>query len=128
LALSTYPAFAGVSVIVNPSNHTALGKAEIKALFLGTTRHWSDGSAVKPVDLPLGNSIRNEFYQDLLGKSDMDMKMYWSTTIFTGAGVPPKSMSNGKEVVKFVEENPGAIGYIDSSESASGVKSVLTVQ
>ncbi len=75
-----------------------------------------------------GSGTRNEFYQELLGKSDMDMKMYWSTTIFTGAGVPPKAMGNDKEVVKFVEENPGSIGYVDSASTGTGVKVVLTVK
>lgn len=125
---SPHAAFAGTSVIVNAANKTAPDREKIKAVFLGTARRWADGSPAQPLDLPANDAIRNGFYEKLMDKSGMEMKIYWSTTIFTGAGVPPKPLSNAGEVLKFVEENPGAVGYVDSASAGPKVKVVLTLE
>lgn len=118
---------SGLAVIVNAANTATADKAKIKAYFLGTARRWPDGSSVKTVDLPEAHPVRNRFYEGLLGKNEFDMKMYWSTTIFTGAGIPPKSLAEEKEVVKFVKENPGAIGYVGTDVKDDGVRVLLSL-
>jgi ABC-type phosphate transport system substrate-binding protein len=121
-------AFAEVSVIVNSAQKAPADLEQVRLIFLGKARRWPDGSALKPLDLPVGSTTRNEFYQELLEKSDLEMKMYWSTTIFTGAGTPPKLLGSDNETLKFVEENPNAIGYVNSASVRSGVKVLLTIK
>jgi ABC-type phosphate transport system substrate-binding protein len=128
-----FSSFAGaaeakVSIITNAANAAAPERDRITEIFLGKARRWPDGAATKPVDLPEGSAVRNEFYAALLGKSDMEMKKYWATTIFTGAGIPPKSLVSEGEVVQFVKDNPGAIGYVNGVPNAPGVKVLLTLE
>jgi ABC-type phosphate transport system substrate-binding protein len=120
--------YADVVVVVGSANPIALDRNQIKDIFLGRKMKYPDGSAAVPVDQGDGRPIRSSFYGLLAGKDEIAMKAYWSNLIFTGNGRPPKSVANEVEVKKFLKENPGSIGYIDSKELDSSVRSVLELK
>lgn len=39
-----------------------------------------------------------------------------------GKGKPPKELSSDADIIKFVAENPGAIGYVDAASVDGSVK------
>ncbi|MGZ3693371.1 MAG: phosphate ABC transporter substrate-binding protein [Bdellovibrionota bacterium] len=121
-------AIAKPVVIVNLANQTQPDREQVKNIFLGKARVFAEGSPAKPVDLPEGSSLRRSFYSAMFGKTDMDMKLYWSTTIFTGAGTPPKTLESEKNVVEYVKENPNAIGYVESATAGDSVKVLFSVE
>lgn len=44
---------------------------------------------------------------------------------YTGKGAPPKARSSPGEVLNFVQNTPGAIGYIDEADLKPGLNVLL---
>jgi len=127
LGLTVHPAYSGdrkvLKVIVNVSNKIeTLSAKEISLLFLKKVRKWDDGSKVLPVDRVEDSPTRKIFSDEILGRKISAIEAFWQKQIFTGRGVPPPEKNSDKEVLKYVEENNGAIGYISSSTDVKGFK------
>ena len=112
-----------IAVIVHPSNAATLSNSDIKSLFLGRKRTFSDGKEAVPINLSEGTNLRSEFNQTVLNKSDSQLKAYWSKLVFTGKGSPPKEVSDG-EILTLVSNNPNFIGYVDATLVNDSVKVV----
>lgn len=112
-------------VIVNNSNSvSSLSKKEVSDLFLKKTTKWSNGTTAVPVDLAPNSSIRNTFSTSIHGKAVSAIRNFWQQAAFSGAATAPPEKANDSDVIEFVKKNPGAIGYISSSTSADGVKTI----
>jgi len=121
-------ALAEVAVIVNPgSGVTSLSESQAKALFLGKTKKFPNGSKATPVDHKEGSSTRTAFNKKVLKKSDSQVKAYWSKMVFSGKASPPKSVADDAAAKAFVAETGSAIGYIDGSQVDGSVTVVLTI-
>ena len=117
-------AFAEVSVIVHPSNASALDKDAISRIFLGKTRGFPGGGDAIPVSFKDGSATSKEFTKSVLKKSPKQLKAYWAKMIFTGKGTPPKQLELDSEMVDLVSKNPSFIGYVASGNEGAGVKVV----
>ncbi len=114
-------------VIVNQSNTvSSLTAKEISDYFLKKETKWTNGDAVVPVDLSVKSGVREDFSNNIHGKSVSAIKSYWQQYVFAGKGTPPIEKNTDAEVVDFVKRNAGAIGYVSANADVSGVK-VLTV-
>ena len=104
----------GFKVIVHASNPTKqLSKQELSQLFLKKVKQWKDrNEAVLPVDLVGDSPVRQKFSEVIHGRGVASIKAYWQKQIFAGRGVPPEEKKSDEEVLKYVSENPGAVGYI----------------
>jgi TonB family protein len=118
-------ALAGnVMVIANPSiKAEGLSASEIKSVFLGERNSLRDGTHVEPV-LSKGGPAHEAFLKDYLGKSDESLQNYYSTLVFTGKGSMPKILRSDAEVVAYVAKTRGAIGYVGSTSTLDGVRSL----
>ena len=47
---------------------------------------------------------------------------YWNQKMFSGAEVPPPQKSSEREVIEFVRNNAGAVGYVSASAPLTQVK------
>ena len=122
LTLSSPIASAEVVVIVNPaSKQGSIGDDDIKRIFLGKVKSFPNGEAATPVDQSEGTSARERFYSNLIGKSEAQLKAYWSQLIFSGKGTPPKTVGNDQETKDWVAKNHGGIGYVDKSVADNSV-------
>jgi ABC-type phosphate transport system substrate-binding protein len=136
MALSTPAASAQRSpndrlvVIANIANTvTQITVADLADIFLGKRRVWAAGGAILPCDLvepllPPEQTARGRFSQLYLSKDAASLKNYWIKMIFSGRGNPPIAMRSAKEVIQFVAENPGSIGYLYESQLTEEVKVV----
>ena len=79
------------------------------------------------MDQKIGSSALEEFYSDVIRRTDTDMKAYWSRVIFTGQGYPPIQESDNEAVKDLVAKNPNCIGYIDSMFLDNSVKVIFTI-
>ena len=114
LMLSTAAQAEPVVVVSASSSLGALTQDEVRQIFNGQTRRVS-GISVKPLDLPSRGGARNDFYQQVLGKSAEQMKSYWARMIFTGRGMPPREVSSEQEMVLLVGSNRNFVGYLDAA-------------
>ena len=114
-----------VAVVSAKSPITTLDKSQVADLFLGKTNRFPNGVQAVPIDQAEGLSVRDEFYDKVLGRTAAQMKAYWSKIIFTGRGQPPPSVSSDIEMKKRISENPAAIGYIERSLVDNSVRVVF---
>lgn len=121
---SSFSVFAGVEVIVHPSNANAIDADEIKKIFTGKAKSFADGSKALPITLADGNPVTDEFNEKVLNKSSSQLKAYWSKLVFTGKGTPPKEASNDAEVISLVANNPNLIGFVKQGSADASVKVV----
>ena len=98
----------------------------IQRIFLGKTRNWDDGSAIVLAILKNG-SVHDAFLKNLIKRNPNQFRGYWNKAIFTGTGTFPKTFSDESEMLKFVAETPGAIGYVSEKIIDAEVK-VITVE
>jgi ABC-type phosphate transport system substrate-binding protein len=115
-------------VVVHPDvQGAAISLATLEALFLKESDRWGDGTPVVPVDQSLQSAVRERFSREVLGKSPREALSYWRMQISAGVRPPPVKETDA-EVLRFVAETEGAIGYVSVSADAgsAGVK-VLAV-
>jgi len=118
--------FAELVVIANPQMPvTSLSQEEISRIFLGKRQFLANGAKVIPVDQAPGETSRTKFYSDVIRKTDVEMKSYWSRVIFTGQGNPPQQESNDKAVKDLVAKNNDYLGYIDGKYADESIKIVF---
>lgn len=118
-------AVSGGLVIVNPAvSVDQLDENAVKRLFLGKLTKLPNGTSASIVDQRESSPVRDEFYQEVVHKSQSQLKAYWSKKIFSGKGTPPPQLPDDAAVKAWVMENPGAMGYISDAVDADGVKVV----
>ncbi len=115
-----------VAVVSAESPVTALSRNQVVDIFLGRMSRFPGGEQAVPIDQEEDSAARDEFYARFAELSPAQVKAHWSKIIFTGRGLPPKTVSNSIEVKKAVVKNPNAIGYIERSLVDHSVKVLLT--
>ena len=117
---------AVIVVIAHPSVQTsALTADQVSQLFMGRASQLPDGTAVKALDLGEGSPVRAQFIDRTLGKTEAQLRSYWSRMIFTGKAQPPRVMKNTAEMLRAVASTPGYIGYVDGKDATSDRVKVL---
>lgn len=113
-------------VVVNAENPTAqISKATLRDYFLGKATRWPHGPAVKPVDLSEASPVREEFSEEVLGRTVAAVRSHWLTTVFAGRGTPPVQLPTDADVLATIRSSPTAIGYVSASAPlGAGVKVV----
>jgi ABC-type phosphate transport system substrate-binding protein len=114
-----------VEIIVHPaSGITSVTKAELSKIFLKRLRTWADGERAQPVDQVPG-ATRESFSRWIHGSSVVTIEVYWKRMIFSGRAVPPVEAADDGEVLEFVRETPGAVGYVTKSAELVGVRKLV---
>jgi ABC-type phosphate transport system substrate-binding protein len=112
-------------VIVNANNPvTSVDRKFLLDAFLRKVLRWPDDQPIRPIDLRADSPTRRRFSDDALKRSVSAVKSYWMQVIFSGHGVPPPELDSDEQVVKFVQRNPGAVGYVSGTANIDGVKVV----
>ncbi len=118
--------YADILLITNNSViDTSISKGDVKRIFLGKKKHWSDGSPIKVITLKTG-AVHENFMETYVNKTPYSFSAFWRRAIVTGTGIPPKSFKTEKELLRFIAENQGAVGYISFPPPPLDVK-VLTI-
>jgi ABC-type phosphate transport system substrate-binding protein len=121
------PAVDEFTVVVHPDNPiTHIDRDDLSRMFYKKITKWSHGSVVLPVDLPVQDQRRIGFTKHVHRKSVGAVRAFWQQQIFSGRDVPPPEKSNDLDVVSYIKEHPGAVGYVSGRQAPAGVKA-LTV-
>jgi ABC-type phosphate transport system substrate-binding protein len=112
----------GVVVIAHPGM-SAIDSPTLLRIYKGQVVE-IDGSPVVAVNAPTGSGLRKRFLQDYVHLNEEGYAVYWISRRYSGLGVSPKDLGNAAEVIRFVNNTPGAIGYIDENDVVPGVNVV----
>lgn len=128
LGLLSQSAQAEIAVIVDSSVTVDSANAEqLQRLYLGKPSSIQASTRLTPVDQKKGSSLRGEFAEKVLGKTEAELSRYWSRLMFSGKGQPPREYDGDGEVIKEVTGNPGAVGYIDAAAVTEDTKVILRI-
>jgi len=123
-----------IAVIVNKENPvTASSASEIKAYYLREkTRRWPViNKNIRPVANKNNNAEQTTFYQKVLNMRADDVEKYFISRQYQSAEKPQDKFSSDKEIIDFVGNEIGAIGFVNAAslnaEARSKVKVLLTV-
>ncbi len=122
LAFALCEAHAQNVVIIGHPGLNKLNTTTVQRIFTGKAIE-VDGIHVTAVNLKSG-ALRDRFLQRYLNQDDEKYTAYWTVRRFIGKGIPPKELLNAAEVIDFVQNTPGAIGYIDEDELKPGLNVV----
>jgi len=106
-----------------------LSKSKVRMLFRGKLKYLQ-GNKVELSDWPQSNSIRNEFYQELLGKDLAQMNAYWASLSFSGKARPPKELNKDsiESLLNWLSAKRFRIGYAPVSVIPEGANILYIVE
>ena len=115
----------GYKLVVNKANAlSSVEKGEVAKMFMKQTVKWAGGQAVEPVDQAPSAGVRERFSADVHGKAVGAVQSAWQRIIFSGRGVPPPEVTSDDQVLSFVAEHPGGIGYVSEGAGTDRAKVV----
>jgi len=101
---------------------SSLDSSDCSRIFLKKRQRWGDGTRIVPVDLSAASPVRRAFSRRVHHKPTVAVEAFWQKQLFTGQGVPPITLNSEADVIRYVKENPGAIGYVSPDVSTRGLK------
>lgn len=117
-------AHAGEIVVIGHSNVPQMDTATIQKVYTGKVISVS-GVSVVPVGVKPGSSVRNSFLHEFLNEDEEKYTAYWTVRRYIGKGAPPTEFDNAAEVIRYVQANSGAVGYIDESDLKPGMNVIV---
>ena len=97
---------------------SSINKKALKGIYLREVKNWGNGNEIIVVNLEDGG----DFYQNLFGKSAVQMQAYWLNMRIKYSVDLPVTKKDSASVKQFVASNKGAIGFIKKSELDDSVK------
>jgi hypothetical protein len=100
-------------VITHPDNpHRSVSRRFLADAFLKDVTRWEGGEPLHPVDLRSDSATRSSFSERVVKRSVAAVRSYWQQRIFSGRGLPPPELNSDEDVVRFVNRDRGAVGYV----------------
>jgi ABC-type phosphate transport system substrate-binding protein len=114
LPMAMFSGVAGLKIIANPGAQTLeLKKKDIRDIYTGVTKIWeTDGKVI--IAILEDSELHKQFLEEYVNKTPIQFRNYWREKVFTGEGESPKSFKTEKDLIDFVVNTKGAIGYISS--------------
>lgn len=113
-----------LAIVVNRSNPVEnLSFAELRKVFMGEQSHWSNGRRITVVMLESGKTERQAVLSRIYQMDDKDYNSYFLHNMFTGeVHAAPVALASPADVLKYVLNVQGAIGYVRTMEADDSVK------
>ena len=121
------PAADDFVVIVHASlPGSTVRRADLAAIFLKKAPRWGAGGVAIPVDQSGTSPVRGAFSQAVLGMPVATVVQYWQKQMFGATPLrPPFVKGSDADVIAFVAETPGAVGYVSRATALpAGVKAL----
>jgi hypothetical protein len=117
-------------LIVHAGNPgTSIRKSDALELFLKKAGKWGNGVPAIPVDQSVTSPVRARFSDVVLGLPTVAVQQHWQRQLSAGRGTPPQVKTSDEQVIAFVRDNPGAIGYVsDTVTLPEGIKELKLIE
>lgn len=107
-----------------PLNH--ISRTTLKAIFLDK-KHLVKGEKVLPINYDFHHPLRKCFEKKILRKSRRSLERYWLKAHYNGKR-PPKVVGSSATLLEYLQNVPGAIGYVDTNCSHNpALKTLLRI-
>jgi ABC-type phosphate transport system substrate-binding protein len=115
-------------VVVNAINPIdRMSSTVISDYFFKKEEEWPNGTKVLPVDQKVDSKVRAMFTLAIHFKRPAAVQSYWQQKLFAGEEVPPPELATDVDVLEFVSQNPGAIGYVTGDWQLSAEVKILQI-
>jgi hypothetical protein len=112
-------------IIGNTVDIKSASTKHIQSIFRGKYISWNNKESVTIV-LPSKKNENCQRVADYLYETNITgMQKFWLSLVFQGRNNPPLFLDTDKEIISYIEKNPGAIGII--SRSNTEVKPALII-
>lgn len=123
-------ALADLAVIAH-ENFTVdtLEMQQLRSIYSGDSQYVNEIRII-PLDQLVNSENYSNFYSAVITKPMAQIISHWSKLIFTGKGQAPISLGSDQSIIKFVKDNPSAIGYVNSTSitDQDRVKVLITIK
>lgn len=99
---------------------SALSKDEIRSIFLGEKIRWDNDQ--KMIFVILKTKEHDDFLKAYIGNTAAQYLNYWKKMVFTGKSKSPKAFDSPEQLLDYVAETQGSVGYIPSEAYNEKVK------
>ncbi|WP_221799343.1 hypothetical protein [Oceanobacter mangrovi] len=87
-----------------------LNQEQIRNLFMGIPV----ARGLKPAGLTADNELHFLFNNEVIGLAEARIQSYWAQMKFTGRKSPPAEFSSEQQLLDYIRQTPGAIGYVSA--------------
>lgn len=103
-----------------------ISRAALTQIFLKQAPRYADGVLAQPVDQSVKSPVRTAFSSRILGQPVIEVQVYWHRKMSQGVTPPPVRASDD-EVLVYVAQTPGAIGYVSGAATVPDTVKVIEV-
>ncbi len=116
-----------IIIIGNKNAADSVTKGEIKEIFLGHKTRWENNESLSFV-LFRDEKLYEAFLKEYIGKTVSQFSSYWKMQVFNGTGRMPIFFRDKAEVMEFVSETQGAVGFVSSGNISTDKVKILNVK
>jgi ABC-type phosphate transport system substrate-binding protein len=98
----------------------SLTRNDIKGIFLGEKVLWNNQQKITFVILK--TKAHEDFLEKYIGNTPAQYRNYWKKMVFTGKSKSPRAFDTAEEIIEYVANTGGAVGYIPSEAYHDKVK------
>jgi ABC-type phosphate transport system substrate-binding protein len=112
------------AIVVNKDTKvTSLTADDFKNILLGKKLKFEDGTNIKLAILADG-PIHEKVIRDFTQRTTDQFDRYWKRQVFSGQGIMPQQFKTDAELIAYVAETPGGLGYVGSGSVTPAVVTI----
>jgi ABC-type phosphate transport system substrate-binding protein len=112
-----------LAVVVDKDNPKAeISTDELRAVFLGQQKEWTDGARAVPLDLPANTPERDLFNTVVLDMDQGQVDRFWVDQRVRGTGTAPRVAPTPGSLVKLAGKVRGLVAYVPLNAVDASVK------
>jgi ABC-type phosphate transport system substrate-binding protein len=102
-------------IVVHPSvEGSKISRSVLAEIYQKDIIRWGNRVRIRPVDQSSQAPVRRAFTEEILGRSLGEVQEYWTQRLAVNRELPPSTKASDEEVLAFVADNKGAIGYVSA--------------
>lgn len=106
-------AFAQVVIVTSEKTRlSSLSYQQLRNIYKGRLTQ-VEQEVLYPINFPSGSKQREQFLRVVLQQNEFDYSGYWHVRRYSGQGTPPKEIKSFQELFEFLQEQKGAVVYIN---------------
>ncbi len=116
--LTSQSSAASFAVIANKSpGETKLEISQVREIYLGNRSFWGSGERIRMARLEDEDPLTKDFLTYVTSMNVQGYLQLWRRKLFAGKALPPRKFSSSKEMIDYVANTEGAIGFVGRTEN-----------